>query len=183
MYPTKSMKSVFYGSRFKFTLPVGQNQTLSMLCLKPSLELVTRKEFTYAFGLYHTTVRRNSTKDFPSLARYLQKAYDEIDLTFQKEDTLTDNIEEVVHIIKNLNNKVSMIVLAEAASKPMPLRSPLDILKAPYYKTPPTCSDNISTTYAAMLTISYVSIFTFSIVSQTFKFGNLKQIVYCILCI
>ena len=145
---------------FNFFLFLDLNKVFSLLCLRPSLDLITRKDYMFAFGLHRKTVKRNSTKEFPALSKHLQNAFDEMDLFFQNEKNLLDeNIENIIaQRIKILNDNVSIIVLGETANLQTANRAPLSILKAPYFKTPPRCNHNISTTYAPMLTINHVSI-------------------------
>ena len=131
-----------------------------LLCLKPSMVLVTRKQYSFALGLHQTTVNNNSTKEFPALTNYLRNASDQLHQHLQIKKDMNKKTKKIAYLIKSLNNKVTITVLAEAARNPKTRKSALDILKAPFLKISPMCTNNNSTTFAPILTMNYVSIRT-----------------------
>lgn len=133
--------------------------------MEPSLELITRKQLKFAFGLYQTYKYNMSTQDFPELTTFLRTQSNKMDLSIQNQGNSTDNFHRIKKSIENLNNKVGLVVLAEASNTPK--RSPKDILRAPFYKTSPNCSDNKTTSFGSMLILNFVSILILRVILQS----------------
>ena len=132
--------------------------------MEPSLELITKKQLKFAFGLYQTYKYNTSTKEFPELTTFLQTQSHKMDLSIQSQGNSTDNFHRIKKSIKSLNDKVGLVVLAEAARTPK--RSPIDVLRAPFQKASPNCSDNKSTSFDSMLILNFVSTFIVRVIKQ-----------------
>ena len=128
-----------------------------LLCTEPSLELITRKQLKFAFGVYQTYENNKSTKEFPELSTFLKIQSNKMSLSIQNQGNSTDNLPMIKKTIEKLNDKVGLVVLAEAARTPK--RSPKDILRTPFYKASPICTDLQTNTVGSMLMLNFVSIF------------------------
>ena len=124
-----------------------------MLCLKPSLELLVKKTFTFALGLHQKQTLNRTIKEFPELTPFLQKTSDNIDKKIQEDKE--NGIEKSVRLIEEINDKVAMVILDNAARSPETLS--FDNLKAPNF-TYATCSNERRNLFATMLIMNYVSI-------------------------
>ena len=129
----------------------------SMLCLKPSLELITTKHLAHAFGLYHTSSKHKTTTEYPKLTKFLQYASKKMEV--KEETNLTGGLENNDQIIEALNDKVVMVVLEDTVRPRKPLS--LHIQNMTFYKYPDKCSNNKRVSYSPLLRINYVSTFIF----------------------
>ena len=132
---------------------VGQEIQLPMLCLRPSLELLVKKKFTFALGLHQKQTSNRTIKEFPELTQFLQRASDNIDQTIQEDKR--NGMEKFIRLIEEINDKVAMVILDNAARSPETLS--FDNLKAPNF-TYPTCNSERRNLFATMLIMNYVSI-------------------------
>ena len=126
-----------------------------MLCLNPSLELLAKKKFTFALGMHQKQTLNRTIKEFPELTQFLQRASDNIDQKIQKE--MGNGMEKFIRLIEEINDKVAMVILDNAARSPETLS--FDNLKAPNF-TYPTCNNERRNLFATMLIMNYVSILT-----------------------
>ena len=100
--------------------------------------------------MYHIN---RTIKEFPELTQFLQRASDNIDKTIQK--VKGNGIEKHVRLIEEINDKVAMVILDNAARSPETLS--FDNLKAPNF-TYPTCNNERRNLFATLLIMNYVSI-------------------------
>ena len=126
-----------------------------MLCLNPSLELLAKKKFTFALGIHQKQTLNRTIKEFPELTNFLQRASDKIDQTIQTQKDNNGSMEKSIRLIEELNDKVAMVILDNAAQSPETLS--FDSLQAPNF-THPTCSNETRNLFATMLIMNYVSI-------------------------
>ena len=126
-----------------------------MLCLNPSLELLAKKKFTFALGMHQKQTLNRTIKEFPGLTNFLQRASDKIDQTIQAQKDNKDSMETSIRLIEELNDKVAMVILDNAAQNPETLS--FDNLNAPNF-TQPTCTNETRNLFATMLIMNYVSI-------------------------
>ena len=126
-----------------------------MLCLNPSLELLTKKKFTFALGMHQKQTLNRTIKEFPGLTNFLQRASDKIDQTIQTQKDNKDDMETSIRLIEELNDKVAMVILDNAAQSPETLS--FDNLQAPNF-THPTCNNETRNVFATMLIMNYVGI-------------------------
>ena len=73
--------------------------------MEPSLELITKKQLKFAFGLYQTYKYNTTTKEFPELTTFLQTQSHKMDLSIQSQGNSTDNFHRIKKSIKSLNDK------------------------------------------------------------------------------
>ena len=126
-----------------------------MLCLNPSLELLAKKKFTFALGMHQKQTLNRTVKEFPELTNFLQRASDKIDQTIQTQKDNNGSMEKSIRLIEELNDKVAMVILDNAAQSPETLS--FDSLQAPNF-TNPTCNNETRNLFATMLIMNYVSI-------------------------
>ena len=124
-----------------------------MLCLKPSLELLVKKKVTFALGLHKKQTLNQTIKEFPELTKFLQRASDNIVEKIQKDKR--NGMENAIRLIEEINDKVAMVILDNAARSPETLS--FDNLKVPNF-TYPTCNNERRNVIATMLIMNYVSI-------------------------
>ena len=124
-----------------------------MLCLKPSLELLVKKKVTFGLGLHKKQTLNQTIKEFPELTKFLQRASDNIVEKIQKDKR--NGMENAIRLVEEINNKVAMVILDNAARSPETLS--FDNLKVPNF-TYPTCNNERRNVIATMLIMNYVSI-------------------------
>ena len=146
-----------------------------MLCLNPSLELLAKKKFTFALGMHQKQTLNRTVKEFPGLTNFLQRASDKIDQTIQTQKDNNGSMEKSIRLIEELNDKVAMVILDNAAQSPETLS--FDSLQAPNF-THPTCNNETRNLFATMLIMNYVSILhnlsRFSIVYEEYYQFSIK---------
>ena len=118
------------------------------------MELLVKKKFTFALGLHQKQTLNRTIKEFPELTQFLQRASDNIDQTIQ-EDKGNGDMEKFIRMIEEINDKVAMVILDNAARSPETLS--FDNLKAPNF-TYPYCNKERRNLFATMLIMNYVSI-------------------------
>ena len=140
-----------------------------MLCLNPSLELLAKKKFTFALGIHQKQTLNRTIKEFPGLTNFLQRASDKIDQTIQTQKDNKDSMETSIRLIEELNDKVAMVILDNAAQSPETLS--FDSLQAPNF-THPTCNNETRNLFATILIMNYVS--TLPNLYRLLKFHEVK---------
>ena len=146
---------VQFTALLNYVVVLGDTEISPLLCMEPSLEMITKKQLIFAFGAYQTHKYNKSTKYFPELTKFLQTQSNKLDLRIQKQGNSTETFNRIRKIIDTLNEKVGLVILADAARTPK--RSPQNVPQAPFYKRSPTCSKNKNSSFDSMLILNFVS--------------------------
>ena len=130
-----------------------------MLCLEPSLNVITRKELIYVFGIHNAHYENAYTKDYPKLALFLKNASDKMDLIYQQNNNATKTIKQIQRFIERLNDKIIVILLEEAARQNTTV--PIDIVNSKFKKISTRCTANHTVAFSPMLILNYVCFNTY----------------------
>jgi len=131
----------------------------SLLCLEPSLNVITRKELIYVFGVHNAYYENEYTKDYPKLALFLKNALDKMDSIHQQHGNATKSIKQIQRFIERINDKVILSLLEDAARQNTTV--PIDITNSKLQKLSTRCAANHTVAFAPMLILNYVCFNTY----------------------
>ena len=130
--------------------------------------MITRTDLFSAFGVYNTHYIIKYKKEYPKLSKVLQGASRHVETLARMVGNSTNNIGKIHRLVNYYNNKVTLILLADAALQNTTIT--LDAVNSKLYKISTQCTLEKRVVHSTMFIWNYVC--TCSILEQCFRIVN-----------